>query len=129
MLATCVCMMAGGFVWLGAQGLGGTDVTEKNLSHNEQVKMINTYSPVPVSGEASDIRLRYHQFQDWYFEASFTLPPAEFEDYVGKLRPLEPSADPSPGPRRYHGTKIASWEGVVTVDSTLRRITVVHASS
>jgi hypothetical protein len=127
-IVACVLVMGAG-AWLGGNGLGGTDLRETDLSRAEQLKLLNEFSPVPIPESASDVRLRYQRFQDWSFRATFTLPPGEYEAFVGQLRPEKPAEGSPAGISRYHGKVIGSWEGYVETDGAARHITIAHASN
>ncbi len=105
-------------------GHGGDDVniTERGLSRDEQMRYLNAFSPAPVPGSAADVRLRHQQFQDSFFEATFTLPPADFAAYV---RGLQPTADPAV----FVGKEIGPYTGSVTVDAATGRVTLRHVSA
>ena len=115
-------------LWVGAQGprgahgLGGTNVTERDLSPRDQRSLIDAFSPVPTPPEATDVRLRYQRFQDWYFEASFTLPPEQLARFVGQLQS-------SPEPDRYVGRQVGAYRGSVYVDPPSGRVTIRHVST
>lgn len=100
----------------------GTNITERDIPYGEQMRYLNAFSPAPVPGSATDIRLRYQRFQDSFFEAAFTLPPADFAAYV---RDLQPTADPAV----FVGKQIGPYTGSVTVDAATGRVTLRHASA
>ena len=85
--ALLVVGLGGTGLWAAKSAFGGTDLTEKNLSRTQQLELLNQMSPVPVPLSASDIHIKYESFQDWHFEGSFTLSPADFTGYVGQLQP------------------------------------------
>lgn len=101
---------------------GDVNITEQGVSRDEQLRYLNAFSPAPVPESATDVRLRYQRFQDSFFEASFTLPPADFAAYVGSLRP---TSDPAV----FIGKQIGSYTGSVTVDTTMYRVTLRHVSA
>jgi hypothetical protein len=98
------------------------NVTEQTVSRDEQLRYLNAFSPTPVPSSASDVRLRYQRFQDSFFEATFTLPPADFAAYV---RGLQPTGDPAV----FVGKQIGSYTGSVTVDAATGRVTLRHVSA
>lgn len=100
----------------------GTNLTERDIPRVEQLRLLNAHSPLPVPESAEDVRLRYQRFQDWFFEGTFTLPPADFDAFV---RGLQPSATPGV----YTGRQIGAYSGSVEVDATTRRVTVRHFST
>lgn len=106
-------------------GLGGTDVTERDLSPDLQVRLINSYAPIPVPSEATDIRLHYQRFQDIFLDASFSLPPAQYDDYVRQLTPLPPTVGVAPG-TAYRGVTVGSYTSVVVPNPATRRITISY---
>lgn len=111
------------------QVLGGTDVSEQDLSRDEQVSMIDEFAPIPTPVEASDIRLRYRRFQDWMFEASFVLPPGALDGYVSRLGPPLPDSPGLDGWERYEGKHIGPHTGGVRVQRATGQVVVHHASA
>ena len=111
-------------------GLGGTRLTERDLSRTEQIKLIDAHSPVPTPPEATDIRLTYQRFQDWRFRAEFRLPAGALERYVARLKPAPRNGVAAvPGRVRYRGRRIGAFEGSVAVEPGTRTVTVTHVSS
>lgn len=109
-------------VSVGSNAFDGTNVTERDLSPEDQRALIDAFSPVPIPPEASGIRLKYQRFQDWYFEASFDVPPEQLAAFVGGL-------EPTPTRDRYVGKRIGPHVGVVLVDAATGRVTVRHVSA
>jgi hypothetical protein len=105
-----------------AGGLEGTDITERDISRQRQLELINEFAPAPVPDDAADIRLRYQRFQDWRFEASFSLRAEQLEGFVGGLQP-------GPGPGVYVGKQIGPHVGTVRADRASGRVVVIHTSS
>lgn len=108
-------------------GLGGTDVTERDLSPAEQVQLLNMYAPVPVPTGATDIRLKYQRFQDIFFEGSFAVPPAQYDDYVRQLKPLGPTVGVAPG-SAYAGVIVGNYTSIVVPDPAAYRITISYVA-
>ncbi|MFP2925079.1 hypothetical protein ACLESO_07655 [Pyxidicoccus sp. 3LG] len=79
------CLGCSGLLWVFSSGLQGTDKDEGDFSPAEQRRLLDKFSPVPVPASATDVRIRYQQFQDWSLRMSFTLPPGDFESYVAGL--------------------------------------------
>ena len=110
-------------------GLGGTDVIGDGLTREAQISMIDQFAPIPTPSEASDIALRYRRFQDWQFEASFTLPLPALDSYVGRLGPRLPDSPGQEGWELYEGKRIGPHAGSVRVQRTTGRVVVYHASA
>ncbi len=106
---------------------GGTDVTERDLSLAEQMRLLNEFAPISVPSGATNIRLRYQRFQDIYFEASFVLEPAEYGDYMRQLVPFPSTLGPAP-PTAYKGVTIGSYSSVVVTDPSSYRITISYVA-
>ena len=131
---TVIVITAAACVWAvvrlaGADPLNGQSIGERDLSRSEQLALIDQFSPVPTPPDASDIRLRYQRFQDWSFDASFTLPPETLEPYTSALQP-DPRRDTgATGTHRYLGRQIGAFVGWIDVDPGSGRVWVHHTSS
>jgi hypothetical protein len=113
----------------GAESLGGQSIDERDLSRSEQLALIDQFSPVPTPRDATDIRLRYQRFQDWSFEASFTLSPEALEQYTSALQPAARTNTGASGTHRYLGKRIGAFVGWIDVDRASFRVWVHHTSS
>ena len=113
----------------GGDPLGGQSVSERDLSRDEQLALIDQFSPVPTPHDASDVRIRYQRFQDWSFEASFTLAPEALEQYVSALRPVAQPSSATNGRQRYVGKQVGAFVGWIEIDRGSGRVWVHHTSS
>lgn len=113
----------------GGNPLGGQSVSERDLSRAEQLALIDQFSPLPTPQDASDVRIRYQRFQDWSFEASFTLAPEALEQYVSALRPAPQQSPATNGRQRYAGKQVGAFLGWIEVDPASGRVWVHHTSS
>ena len=108
-------------------GLGGTNVTERDLTRAEQLRLLDNYAPFPTPTEATDIRLRYQRFQDIFFDGSFALPPDQYDAYVRRLTPLGPTVGVAPG-AGYAGRVVGAYTSVVAPDPATYRIRITYVA-
>lgn len=108
-------------------GLGGTNITERDLTRAAQLRLLDDYAPFPTPTEAADIRLRYQRFQDISFDGSFALPPDQYDAYVRRLTPLGPTVGVAPG-TGYAGKIVGAYTSVVTPDPATNRIRITYVA-
>ncbi len=109
-------------------GLGGTDVTERDLSLAEQVMLLDRFAPTPTPESATAIRLHYQRFQDIFFEGSFTLAPSAYDAYVRQLQPLGPTVGVASAMGKYRGVIIGNYTSIIVPDPATYRITVSYTA-
>jgi len=144
LLAGGCLLVLGLMTWVGFNLLAGTSLAEGQLTPAQQLKWLNDYSPQPVPASAGAIKLSYHQFTDWYFEADFALPASDFQRYVEQLRPADGSEGTFIGAcqpygsmpavtksvlNHYKGTCVGGYEGLIVADPTTLHIHIIHRST
>jgi len=113
----------------GADSLDGQSISERDLSRSEQLAFIDQFSPVPTPHDASDIRLRYQRFQDWSFEAAFTLSPEALAQYTSVLQPDDHADTGASGTQRFLGKRIGAFVGWIEINRGSGLVRVHHTSS
>ena len=75
----------------------GTDFDETDFDTDaERIEFMQKILTLPIPSEATNIRLKYSQWQDWYLHTSFSLPATAFGEFETELEKHEPD-----GPNRW----------------------------
>lgn len=110
-------------------GVSGTNVTERDLSPEEQFRLLNQFAPIPIPASATDIRIRYQRFQDIFLDASFMLPPADYDAYVQQLQPLSGHlVGVSSNAGQYQGRIVGNYTSIIIPDPATHRIAISYVA-